>query len=183
MYPLAPTGTRLGSFYMLNVQHPGILPRYSTPVPNPSPSHSSSRSSFPSLPPCSSITSVSHTHRHISFGSTAGARDNLTDNVSPPGPIRPSSMRSPTRASSIVLNRINAVREPERFCPRNGGTIIHRMTSCQPEGGGKLEGGERDVQTVASATLGMSYTHRNSHCRPSNGGHPEMYTTRYAAPI
>jgi hypothetical protein len=39
-----------------------------------------------------------------------------------------------------------------------------------------------DVQTVASAMLGMSFVHRNSADRPSDAGHPEMYTAQYTGP-
>jgi hypothetical protein len=42
--------------------------------------------------------------------------------------------------------------------PRNGGTIICHMASCQPDGRYFGVNGKRDVQTAASSMLGMSYS-------------------------
>jgi hypothetical protein len=77
-----------------HLEHPLFLQPSRTRTP---PTHPQSTLLPPSFVPPPSSFCTSYTHRHSRIVRTASRRDNPTGSISPPGPSRPSSIRSAVR--------------------------------------------------------------------------------------
>jgi hypothetical protein len=84
--------------------------------------------------------------QHLNWITACAERDNPACNLEPQGPTHQSSIRSAMRASSMVLNRENALRGPgSERSPQSGGTVIRHKTLGEPE----PRRSSRNARTVA----------------------------------